>query len=86
MSRLDALAAASIQGTVWAAVAWTACRLLPRSLPRLRALLWWSVSLKTVLLALAPALIALPLLPVVERTSPNAVPLFAPDLLPTAPS
>ncbi|HEU0016169.1 MAG TPA: M56 family metallopeptidase [Longimicrobium sp.] len=60
---LPVLARASLEGAVLAAAVWLVCRALPRTSPRVRALLWWCVAAKFVVALAWPAPLAVPVLP-----------------------
>lgn len=68
---LPRLLAASVQSTLFVAVVWLLCKLLPRLSASARAGLWWLVALQLVVGVLWSSPLALPLLPaeVVEQAS-----------------
>jgi beta-lactamase regulating signal transducer with metallopeptidase domain len=68
---LPRLLAASVQSTLFVAVIWALCKLLPRLSASARAGLWWLVALQLVIGVLWSSPLALPLLPaeVVEQAS-----------------
>ena len=60
---LPRLLAASVQSTLFVAVVWALCKLLPRLSASARAGLWWLVALQLVVGVLWSSPLALPLLP-----------------------
>ena len=76
---LPRLLAASVQSTLFVAVVWALCKLLPRLSASARAGLWWLVALQLVVGVLWSSPLALPLLPaeVVEQASAAPVQMTA---------
>ena len=71
---LPRLLAASVQSTLFVAMVWALCRLLPRLSASARAGLWWLVALQLVVGVLWSSPLALPLLPAEAMEQASAAP------------
>ena len=75
----DRLVAGSLQAAVVVALAWAACRWIPRVPAALQAWVWWLVALKLALTFIPLPALPLPLLPAADSGSTPAVIVAASD-------
>src|SRR5688500_5785969 len=75
----DRLVAGSVQAAVVVALAWAACRWIPRVPAALQAWVWWLVALKLALTFIPLPALPLPLLPAADLGAIPEAAVAAPD-------